>query len=75
MSTKSRAGALVLCFLLGLLGVHRFYVGKTGTALLMLVITFSGIGIWITAIWMVIDLIMIAIGSFKDGKGQQIINW
>jgi TM2 domain-containing membrane protein YozV len=49
-----------VCLLLGGLGVHRFYVGKIGTGILMLV-TFGGLGIWA-----LIDLIVIAVGSFKD---------
>lgn len=33
-SDKSRGVAAVLCFFLGGLGIHRFYVGKIGTGLL-----------------------------------------
>jgi len=69
METKSPKGfvpALLLCFFLGFLGVHRFYVGKVGTGILML-LTFGGLGIW-----SLIDFIMIAIGSFKDKEGLPI---
>lgn len=54
---------LLLCFFLGIIGVHRFYNGKIGTGILM-IFTFGGIGIWTT-----IDLIMIIFGKFtkKDG--------
>ncbi|MFI5895430.1 TM2 domain-containing protein [Actinoplanes sp. NPDC051513] len=61
--TKSWIAALLLCFFVGVLGVHRFYVGKVGTGILML-ITFGGFGIWT-----LIDFIMIAVGSFKDKQG------
>lgn len=44
-SPKSALIAFLLCLFLGNLGVHRFYVGKFGTGLLML-ITFGGFGIW-----------------------------
>jgi len=43
ISPKSRLAALLLCALLGVLGVHRFYVGKIGTGILMLV-TLGGSG-------------------------------
>ena len=33
-SPKSRLVAFLLCFFLGELGIHRFYVGKVGTGLL-----------------------------------------
>ena len=62
-SEKGFVPALLLCLLLGGLGVHRFYVGKIGTGILMLV-TFGGLGIWA-----LIDLIVIAVGSFKDKNG------
>ena len=64
--TKSWIAALLLCFFVGVLGVHRFYVGKVGTGILML-ITFGGFGIWT-----LIDFIMIAIGSFKDKQGNAL---
>lgn len=33
-SEKSRLVALLLCLFVGYLGIHRFYVGKTGTGIL-----------------------------------------
>jgi len=65
-SEKSFVSALLLCLLLGVVGVHRFYVGKIGTGILQL-LTFGGLGIW-----SLIDLIMIAIGKFTDKSGLPI---
>ena len=59
--------ALLLCIFVGVLGVHRFYVGKIGTGLLML-FTGGGCGVW----W-IIDLILIANGSFKDSNNMPLI--
>ena len=63
MSSKSKVVALLLCLFLGLLGVHRFYVGKTGTGLLQF---FTGGGL---GIWTVIDFIMVLTGGFTTRKG------
>ena len=63
VSDKSITPAILLCFFLGFLGFHRFYVGKTLTGILML-FTLGGLGIW-----QLIDLITIILGAFKDKKG------
>ena len=68
-SPKSRAVATALCFFLGILGVHRFYVGKIGTGVLHL-LTLGGLGIWT-----LIDFIFIAAGKFKDKNGATISVW
>ena len=65
-SPKGFVPTLLLCFFLGPFGVHRFYVGKIGTGILML-LTLGGLGIWA-----LIDFIMIAVSSFKDKDGRII---
>lgn len=67
ISYCSRWVAFVLCFFLGLIGIHRFYVGKVGTGVLY-IFTFGLFGIG----WLV-DLIMIACGSFTDSYGAPLI--
>jgi TM2 domain-containing membrane protein YozV len=58
---------LLLCIFLGFLGVHRFYTGHIVIGLIQL-FTFGGCGIW----WL-IDLIMIATGSFTDSNGLLLL--
>lgn len=36
VSDKSRGIAFILALVLGIFGAHRFYVGKVGTAILMI---------------------------------------
>ena len=61
--------AFLLCFIFGCFGAHRFYVGKTGTAILMSC-TLGGLGIW-----MMIELILIIVGAFTDENGVKITQW
>ncbi len=66
ISEKNGIVALILCLLLGPIGVHRFYVGKIGTGIVM-ILTLGGLGIWT-----LIDLIMIICGAFTDSDGNKI---
>lgn len=65
-SEKSWIATLLFCFFLGGLGVHRFYAGKIGTGVLQL-LTCGGFGIWV-----LIDFILIIVGSFTDSEGKAI---
>ncbi|WP_340199017.1 TM2 domain-containing protein [Ascidiimonas sp. W6] len=65
-SDKNFVVMILLCLFLGTLGVHRFYVGKIGTGIFM-IITLGGLGVWT-----LIDLIYIITGSFKDKNGLKI---
>ncbi len=69
VSPKSRLAALLLVLFLGILGIHRFYVGKVGTGILFfLTAGFFGIG------WL-IDLILIVCGVFRDRRGLPLREW
>ena len=61
--------ALLLCFFLGIFGVHRFYVGKIGTGVLQ-IFTLGGLGIWA-----LVDFVMIIVGAFTDKNGVKITQW
>ena len=65
-SDKDFVITLLICVFLGGLGVHRFFVDKMGTGVLMLV-TLGGLGLW----W-IIDIILIVTGSFEDSEGRVI---
>ena len=68
-SSKSRTVVLILCLLLGGLGIHRFYVGKVGTGIVWL-LTGGCFGIG-----SLVDLIMIICGNFTDKEGNKVVTW
>lgn len=69
ISEKSRLAVTLFTFFLGEFGAHRFYLGKTGTAIAML-LTFGGLGIWA-----LVDFILAVSGKMKDKEGRLITNW
>jgi len=69
ISPKSRLAVTLLALFLGGLGIHRFYLGKIVTGILML-ITAGGLGIWT-----LVDFIMAVAGAMKDKEGKLIKNW
>lgn len=69
ISNKKRSLALILCMLFGWLGLHRFYVDKHLTALLMMV-TLGGFGLWYF-----IDFVWIIAGTFEDKEGKVVHDW
>ncbi len=64
--TKSKIVATLLCWFLGLFGVHRFYVGKWKTGLIQF-FTLGGL-----LIWALIDLVRLLTNSFRDSEGQAL---
>ena len=65
-STTDWLTLFLLTFFVGVLGVHRFYVGKIGTGFLML-ITLGGLGVWF-----LVDLILVVTGQFTNKDGEKI---
>jgi TM2 domain-containing membrane protein YozV len=61
---KSQLVAALLCFFLGVLGIHRFYLGYTWQGVVQL-LTLGGLGIWT-----LIDLIRILVGDLKPKNGE-----
>jgi len=69
ISPKSRLITTLLAWFLGMLGVHRFYLGKIGTGIAM-IFTLGGLGIWY-----LVDFIMAVTGTMTDTEGKLIKNW
>ena len=67
--------AFLMAFFVGMFGVHRFYVGKTGSGIAMLVLTLSVVGALITVFWSLIDWIMIVTSNFRDENDKLLKRW
>lgn len=68
-SQKSLTVTLLLCILLGWMGAHRYYVGKTGTGVLYTLTC----GVFFIGI--LIDVLRIFFGNFTDKDGEYVTNW
>jgi len=85
ISPKSRLAVTLLAFFLGEFGAHRFYLGKIGTAIVMLILGILGWAtIWIfvgwiflipVGIWALIDFIFAVSGHMRDTEGRLIQKW
>jgi len=65
-SDKEFIVAVILSWLLGTLGVDRFYMGYTGIGVAKL-LTAGGCGVWA-----LIDAIMITMGKVPDAQGRPL---
>ena len=70
---KSKETAGVLCLLLGWVGAHDLYVGKVGMGIIKIILTITGIGYLVTAIWQLIDAICILNGNYHDHWGRPLV--
>jgi len=68
-SSRSRLVAIFLAVMLGFVGAHRFYAGRTGSAIAM-IFTLGGLGIW----WL-IDIIIVSTGQLIDSEGKRVSEW
>jgi TM2 domain-containing membrane protein YozV len=86
ISNEKKLTLILLCWLFGLFGVHRFYTGKRltgGLQLLGLAITLGLLEIQILPyilavillLWWIVDILQIIMGKFTDKEGKPIIDW
>lgn len=75
ISTKNRSATFLLSLFLGTFGVHRFYAGRGASGVWMILMAISFVLLPISFIWGLIDTMVIASGSFKDGEGKIIKKW
>lgn len=69
VSYHSRAVALALAVFGGVFGLHRFYAGRVQSGICMCA-TLGGMGIWY-----LYDVIVVAVGEFRDSDGLRLTRW
>lgn len=81
-SEKNWMTCLLLCIFFGWLGIHRFYAGKIISGIIIALIPVATVvtiflllpfSAPLTSLIVLIDLIMIVTGNFKDGNNKYII--
>ena len=63
---------LMLIIFLGVIGGHKFYVGRIKDGIIMLILTITVIGFPISFIIWLIDLIKLLSGNFIDSEGKYL---
>ncbi len=67
---RNKYVAAVMAFVIGTLGIHRFYLGRTGLGIVMLVLSITVIGLVISAPWALIDMIRYLLMSDEEFAGR-----
>lgn len=88
ISSEKKLTLILLCWLFGLLGVHRFYTGKYLTGgLQILAWGLAGalsltkreilpmVPIGLLFLWWIVDVARIIMGNFTDKEGRPVVNW
>ena len=68
---KSAGVAFALWFFLGIVGGHRFYMGRIGSGIVMILLDITIVGIIITVIWSLVDAFCIP-GWVRDYNNRLI---
>ena len=87
ISNEKKLTLILLCWLFGLFGVHRFYTGKylSGGVQLLGVVLGGTVAFFevkalalpfiIFPLWWVFEVLLIIMGKFTDKEGKPIIDW
>lgn len=85
VSQKSRLATALLALWLGAFGLHRFYLGKYGTAIAMLALALLGFATWGVYVgaflflaawsWAIVDLALLLLGKTLDAQGRMVLRW
>lgn len=63
---RNKYVAAVVAFIVGPLGIHRFYLGRNGSGLTMLLLSCTLVGLFLTVPWALIDTVRYLIMSDRE---------
>jgi TM2 domain-containing membrane protein YozV len=67
---RNKYVAAVLALLFGPLGIHRFYLGRTGSGIATLVLSCTVVGLIVSIPWSFIDMIRYLVMSDREFAGR-----
>lgn len=67
LSKRDMGIAYILLFFFGLFGIHRVYLGRTGSGFTMTGLTLIGVGIPVTFVWVLVDIFLIP-RIYREGQ-------
>ena len=65
-TSRNKIVAALLAFFLGVFGVHRFYLGRIGSGIVMLLLTCTILGLLVTGLWAFVDFLRYLFMSDRD---------
>ncbi|MET1112351.1 MAG: TM2 domain-containing protein [Allosphingosinicella sp.] len=66
LGDRNKYIAALIAFLIGPLGIHRFYLGRTGSGIAMVILSCTIVGLLVTVPWAFIDMIRYLVMSDRD---------
>lgn len=67
---RNKYVAALLAFFIGTLGIHRFYLGRTASGVVMLVLTLTVVGLLFTGLWALVDAVRLLMMSDAEFAGR-----
>lgn len=66
VTSRNKIVAALLAFFLGVFGVHRFYLGRIGSGIVMLLLTCTILGLLVTGVWALVDTLRYLFMTDRD---------
>jgi TM2 domain-containing membrane protein YozV len=63
---RNKIVAAIVAFFFGPLGIHRFYLGRIGSGIVMLILSLTVVGLFVSVPWAFIDMIRYLLMSDRE---------